>query len=195
MEREWSKDVWRTTIPLPTPQSKLVVVFTNTTAASAAHASCYFDNIIRTNLSKHNVVIQVVRDSTCASATKPLGENHLIKYWPSPSNPLFFPRVDECYYTPYTDHDTSSYQTTKDVMSIIDLWKSHEEMILYVVKHANEADSAADDESGTEGFDDDDDHVVRETTSHKTRFDYARIFEDYYNDTFTRTKRRLIIMF
>ena len=200
MEREWSKDVWRTTIPLPTPQSKLVVVFTNTSASSAAHASCYFDNIIRTNLSKHNVVIQVVRDSTCASATKPLGENHLIKYWPSPSNPLFFPRVDECYYTPYTDHDTSSYQTTKDVMSIIDLWKSHEEMILYVVKHANEADADADAdadaESGTEGFDDDDDdHVVRETTSHKTRFDYARIFEDYYRETFERTNRRLIIMF
>ena len=81
-------------------------------------------------------------------------------------------------------------------MSIIDLWKSHEEMILYVVKHANDADADADAdaESGTEGFDDDD-HVVRETTSLKTRFDYARIFEDYYNDTFTRTKRRLIIMF
>jgi len=196
-EREWSKDVWRTTIPLPTPQSKIVVVFTNTPAA--AHASCYFDNIIRTNLSKYNVVIQVVRDSTCASvATKPLGVNHFIKYWPSPSKPLFFPRVDECYYCPYDD--TSSYQTTKDVMSIIDLWKSHEEMILYVVKHAKDADSAVDDESGTEGFDDDDDdddHVVRDTTTthNRRRFDYARIFEEYYHDTFERTNRRLVIMF
>ena len=82
-------------------------------------------------------------------------------------------------------------------MSIIDLWKSHEEMILYVVKHANDsdADADADAESGTEGFDDDDDHVVRETTSHKTRFDYARIFEDYYRDTFQRTNRGLVIMF
>lgn len=145
--------------------------------------------------SKYNVVIQVVRDSTCASvATKPLGVNHFIKYWPSPSKPLFFPRVDECYYCPYDD--TSSYQTTKDVMSIIDLWKSHEEMILYVVKHAKDADSAVDDESGTEGFDDDDDDVIRQTTTHnRRRFDYARIFEEYYHDTFERTNRRLVIMF
>jgi UDPglucose 6-dehydrogenase len=203
-EREWAKDVWRTTIPLPTPQSKVVVVFTNTHAASTAYVSCYFDDIIRTNLSKHNVVIQVVRDSMCAlDATKPLGENHLIKYWSSPSNPLFFPRVDECYYCPYDD--TSSYQTTKDVMSIIDLWNSHEEMILYIVKNAKDADSAADNdndndndnESGTEGFDDDnDDHVVRDTiTTHKSRFDYARIFEDYYRETFEGTNRRLVIMF
>jgi hypothetical protein len=179
-----------------------VVVFTNTHAASTAYVSCYFDDIIRTNLSKHNVVIQVVRDSMCAlDATKPLGENHLIKYWSSPSNPLFFPRVDECYYCPYDD--TSSYQTTKDVMSIIDLWNSHEEMILYIVKNAKDADSAADidndndNESGTEGFDDDnDDHVVRDTiTTHKSRFDYARIFEDYYRETFEGTNRRLVIMF
>ena len=203
-EREWARDVWRTTIPLPTPQSKVVVVFTNTPAA--AHASSYFDNIIRENLSNRNVVIQVVRDSTCAT-TPPLGENHLIKYWPSPAKPLFFPRVDECYYTPYND-DCAPYNTVRDVLSIIDLWKSHEEMILYVVKNTRDAGAGldatdtrrteyADDESGTEGFDDDDDddHVVRETTSHKTRFDYARIFEDYYHDTFTRTKRRLVIMF
>ena len=200
-EREWSKDVWRTTIPLPTPKSKVVVVFTNTTAASAAHASCYFNNIIRTNLSKHNVVIQVVRDSMCAlDATNSLGVNHIIKYWPSPSRPIFFPRVDECYYCPYDD--TSSYQTTKDVMSIINLWNCHEEMILYVVKHAKDADPAADvdaddddgDESGTEGFDDDDDDD-RQTTTHNTLFDYARIFEDYYRETFERTNRRLVIMF
>jgi hypothetical protein len=192
-EREWSRDVWRTTIPLPSPTSKVIVVFTNT---PAAHASSYFDNIIRENLSKHNVVIQVVRDSTPTSATtQPIGKNHLIKYWPSPAKPLFFPRVDECYYCPYDD--TSSYQTTKDVISIIDLWKCHEEMLLYVVKHAKDDYLAAeiDDESGTEGFDDDDDDVVRPTTTHNTRFDYARIFEDYYRETFEHTKRRLVIMF
>lgn len=194
-EREWSRDVWRTTIPLPSPTSKVIVVFTNT---PAAHASSYFDNIIRENLSKHNVVIQVVRDSTPTSATtQPIGKNHLIKYWPSPAKPLFFPRVDECYYCPYDD--TSSYQTTKDVISIIDLWKCHEEMLLYVVKHAKDDYLAAeiDDESGTEGFDDDDDDddVVRPTTTHNTRFDYARIFEDYYRETFEHTNRRLVIMF
>jgi hypothetical protein len=206
-EREWARDVWRTTIPLPSPQSKVVVVFTNTTSsADGVPDSSYFNDIIRTNLSKHNVVIQIVRDSTLV-AMSPLGENHLVKYWPSPTKPLFFPRVDECYYTPYQSrHDHyPSYDIARDVLCIVDLWKSHEEMILYVVKHANDADAHtlidgradddADDESGTEGFDDDDDHVVRETTSHKTRFDYARIFEDYYHDTFERTNRRLVIMF
>ena len=207
-EREWSNDIWRTIIPLPSPTSKVVVVFTNT---PAAHASSYFDNIIRDNLSKHNVVIQVVRDSP--STIEPLGENHFIKYWPSPAKPLFFPRVDECYYTPYQTHVSSSYDTTRDVFSIIDLWKSHEEMILYVVKNTRDAgagldatdtdpdpDPDADDESGTEGFDDDDDddddHVVRNTIiTDKPIFDYAIIFEHYYHDTFEDTKRRLIIMF
>jgi len=218
-ERDWSKDVWRTTIPLPKPQSKVIVVFTNTTTTTttttttnsvpSVNVSSYFNDIIRTNLSKHNVVIQIVRDSTSA-AMNPLGENHLIKYWPSPTKPLFFPRVDECYYTPYQSIDDHypSYDIARDVLCIVDLWKSHEEMILYVVKHADadaDADARAftegrragddvDDESGTEGFDDDD-HVVHQTKSHKTQFDYARIFEDYYHDAFERTNRRLVIMF
>jgi hypothetical protein len=76
-------------------------------------------------------------------------------------------------------------------------------MILYVVKDATDPDPDpdpdADDESGTEGFDDDDDdddHVVRNTIiTDKPIFEYARIFEDYYHDSFEHTKRRLIIMF
>jgi len=219
-ERDWARDVWRTTIPLPTPQSKVVVVFTNTTTTTnsvpSVNVSSYFNDIIRTNLSKHNVVIQIVRDTTLA-AMNPLGVNHLIKYWPSPTKPLFFPRVDECYYTPYQsiDEQYTSHDIARDVLCIVDLWKSHEEMILYVVKHAKDADADADadarafiegqadddadDESGTEGFDDDDnddDHVVHKTTTtHNRRFDYARIFEDYYHDAFERTNRRLVIMF
>jgi len=217
-ERDWARDVWRTTIPLPTPQSKVVVVFTNTTSANeGVPDSSYFNNIIRTNLSKHNVVIQIVRDSTLA-AMNPIGENHFIKYWPLPTKPLFFPRVDECYYTPYQSrHEQyTSHDIARDVLCIVDLWKSHEEMILYVIKHANDADADADadahvaiegrrvaddtdDESGTEGFDDDDDdddHVVRKTTTtHNRRFDYAKIFEDCYHDAFVSTNRRLVIMF
>lgn len=44
-QREWANDLWRTTIPLPTPQSKVVVVFTN-----GKEHSRYFDDIIRENL-------------------------------------------------------------------------------------------------------------------------------------------------
>lgn len=217
-EREWASDVWRTTIPLPTPQSKVVVVFTN-----GKDHSTYFDDIIHENLSKNNVVIQVARqhqhDSsislTSPTLVKPTHPNHFIKYWPEPSRAIFFPRVDECYYSPFDD--TLAYQTIRDVMHIIDLWNSHEEMILYVVKNAKgiiehvEAntlstgtdakkvfDDDKDDESGTEGFDDDDDEYHEEydpPTLRNTTIDYAKLFEDHYNDKFSRTQRKLVVMF
>jgi S-formylglutathione hydrolase FrmB len=60
-EREWSRDVWRTTIPLPTPASKVVVVFSDTEATTV---SAYLTDVIRDNLAKNNVVIQVARDQT-----------------------------------------------------------------------------------------------------------------------------------
>jgi len=209
-EREWASDVWRTTIPLPTPQSKVVVVFTN----SKEHSE-YFDNIIRENLSKNHIVIQVARQHqhdnsrsrTSPPLVKPTNPNHIIKYWSEPSTAIFFPRVDECYYTPY--NDTSAYQTIRDVMHIIDLWNSHEEMILYVVKNAkraidhveaNNTSSINADESGTEGFeDDDDDDEIHEdydsSTLRNNNIDYTKVFEDYYHDKFGDTQRRLVIMF
>ncbi len=217
-EREWTSDVWRTTIPLPTPQSKVVVVFTN-----GKEHSEYFDDIIRENLSKNNVVIQVVRqnqDDSSRSPTspplvKPTNPNHLIKYWPESSTAIFFPRVDECYYTPY--NDSLAYQTIRDVMHIIDLWKSHEEMILYVVKNAkgaidyveanNKSSTDAhsrkvcdddEDESETEGFEDDDDETHEDYNPPSlcnNNIDYAKVFEEYYHDRFGETQRKLVIMF
>ena len=205
-EREWSHDTWRTTIPLPNPKSKVVVVFSN-----GKEESKYFDDIIQENLSKHNVVIQVIRkydNSSKHIQSTAAKQNHIIKYWPEPSTPIFFPRVDECYYSPY--HDTSSYETTRDIMHIIDLWNSHEEMILYVIKHAKEAihnrdtaisiDSVIEDnESGTEGFDDNslDDYDVHYpcSTIIKNTFDYAKVIEDYYQDNFGGTHRKLVVMF
>jgi hypothetical protein len=85
-------------------------------------------------------------------------------------------------------------------MNIIDLWDSHKEMILYVVKqrrpyvddhdHDHDHDTAGNDESGTEGFDSDyvDDNVT------DTEFDYVKIIEDYYHRK-SDTQRRLIILF
>lgn len=173
--------------------------------------------------SKNNVIIQVVRQrqydnssstTTSTGIVKPTNPNHLIKYWPEPSTAIFFPRVDECYYSPFDD--TLAYQTIRDVMHIIDLWNSHEEMILYVVKNAKgtidhvEANNTSstdahyrkvcDDESGTEGFDDDDDDDEYQKdyeppTLRKTTIDYAKLFEDQYNHKFSRTRRKLVVMF
>jgi UDPglucose 6-dehydrogenase len=211
-EREWASDLWRTTIPLPTPESKVVVVFTN----SKEHSK-YFDDIIHENLSKNNVVIQVIRphqhdnySSTSTGLVKPTNPNHLIKYWPEPSTAIFFPHVDECYYSPFDD--TLAYQTIRDVMHIIDLWNSHEEMILYVVKNAKrvidhiEANTSStdddsrkvfdDDESGTEGFDDDEYHEEYDPpTLRNTTIDYTKLFEDHYHNKFSRTQRKLVVMF
>jgi UDPglucose 6-dehydrogenase len=195
-EREWSNDIWRTTIPLPTPQSKIIVVFTN-----GGVDSKYLNDAIRDNLSKNNVVIQVMRGNTLLTSTT--NPNHLVKSWPVPGTPLFFPRVDECYYTPYQDISTS-YETVRDVMCIIDLWNSHEDMILYVVKNHSDSmvvhNDDTDNESGTEGFDDDsnDGNIFRHYNHNyhnKNGVNYTSLIEDYYHKHFELSRRRLVVMF
>lgn len=190
-EREWANDIWRTTIPLPTPQSKVVVVFSN-----GKEHSTYLDGVIRENLSMNNVVIQVTRKHDIQTSNP----NHLIKYWPESSMPLFFPRVDKCYYRPYDD--ISLYETMRDVLRIIDLWNNHEDMILHVVKnsaHVVANDNDTEDESGTEGFDDDDDDDKPTAGSNHhdyNRFvDYSSVIEDYYHKHLETTRRKLFVMF
>lgn len=206
MEREWSKDVWRTTIPLPSATSKVVVVFGDTN--TPAFASAYLADIIRDNLAKQNVVIQVVRDiapAATAAAYVSLSTHHFIKHQPSAGTPLFFPRVDECYYTPMTPTTPTSYDILRDVSCIIDLWNSHEEMVLNVIKSGDDRDAENandnydDDESGTEGFDDDDNDGADNDGDCRRRrpyqIDYAKIIEEYYHSKLSHTPRRLVIMF
>lgn len=200
-EREWSKDLWRTTIPLPSATSKVVVVFgdvitpaSTPSPAATSSTSSYISDIIHDNLAKQNVVIQVVRDSpdTIDVSLSTHHPNHFIKHQLNTGMPLFFPRVDECYYTPYRNNTTTSYDTLREVSCIIDLWNSHEEMVLNVIKSSDVRDDR-NSESGTEGFDDDgdDDNYQRRPYC----FDYAKIIEEYYHSTLSHTSRRLIIMF
>jgi UDPglucose 6-dehydrogenase len=198
-EREWSRDVWRTTIPLPTPESKVVVVFTDVSVVPSSN-SMYLADIIRTNLAKNNVVIEVVRNLLENNVVHPLANtanmaNHLVKYHYDSSAPLFFPRVDECYYTPHSSNTT--YDTMREVSCVIDLWNSHKEMTLYVIKQtmSNVIDNdVVDTESGTEGFDSED---ADPGINSGTRFDYAKVIEEYYHTKYnhTSTSRRLVIMF
>jgi UDPglucose 6-dehydrogenase len=190
-EREWSRDVWRTTIPLPTPTSKVVVVFSDTRATTV---SDYLRDIIRTNLAKNNVVIQIVRGSGDGCVSQTIHKNHLVKHRANPSAPLFFPRVDECYYTQHTGDRL--YDIMRDVSCVIDLWNSHEEMTLYVVKQSRYGDGDDDDESesGTEGFDNDDDIYAKPQSC-----DYApAIFEEYFTKVLSvipNQKRGLVVLF
>ena len=202
-EREWSKDVWRTTIPLPSATSKVVVVFSDSDTSDTS--SSYLTDIIRDNLSKQNVVIQIVREASVDAIDVSLSRhhrhpNHFIKHRPNAGMPLFFPRVDECYYTQPSiqNHTMTSYDTLREVSCIIDLWNSHEEMVLNVIKSSTDRPTETDNESGTEGFDDDNDDNDDYISDYQRRpyyFDYAKIIEEYYYSTLSQTHRKLIIMF
>jgi UDPglucose 6-dehydrogenase len=199
-EREWSRDIWRTTIPLPTPASKVVVVFSDGTGSSS-----YLTDVIRANLANNHVVIQIVRegDSGGGGESVSLSTHHIIKRQTDAGTPLFFPRVDECYYTAHRNDTT--YDTMRGVMNIIDLWNSHKEMILYVLKPSvvdetraadADADEAAADESGTEGFDSDADADPYHTPS--PQFDYAMIIEEHFRlklSVIPNQKRGLVVLF
>ena len=194
-EREWSRDVWRTTIPLPTPASKVVVVFSDTESTTV---SAYFTDVIRDNLAKNNVVIQIVRAAGSGNgcgASQTIHKNHLVKHRANPNAPLFFPRVDECYYT-QRNGDTL-YDIMREVSCVIDLWDSHEEMKLYVVKQSryeSESEHEHEHESGTEGFDSEDDADAKPRAC-----DYATtIIEEYFTKVVSvipKQKRGLIVLF
>jgi len=176
-EREWSRDIWRTTIPLPSATSKVIVVYSD---GGSGSASSYLTDIIKTNLAKNNVVILVVRDADCENdiyvslSTHP---NLIIKRQPGAGRPLFFPRVDECYYASHR-RDTT-LDAMRGVMNIIDLWNSHNEMILYIIKnHLHDYDSDIPER----------DSVI----------DYAKIFEEHFRlqlSVIPNQKRKLVVLF
>lgn len=207
-EREWAKDVWRTTVPLPTPTSKVVVVFNDTASITPSSTSLYLAHIIRTNLAKNNVVIEVSRDLLenniihSNTTTTTTTTNHIVKYCDRnrPGAPLFFPRVDECYYVPHSTH--TSYETMQEVARVIDLWNQHQEMTLYVIKQSRvnaddrdrDRDRDSESESGTEGFGSD-----NETNTHSASItlDYCKIIEEYYSKISNQPKqgRKLVVLF
>jgi hypothetical protein len=161
-------------------------VFSDTRATTV---SAYFRDIIRTNLAKNNVVIQVVCGEA-KEASLSIHPNLLVKHRANPSAPLFFPRVDECYYSGYKGDTVLN--TMRCVMNIIDLWNIHNEMILYVIK-----DRGDGDESGTEGFDSDesDTDTYIKTPAY---IDYAKIFEEYFRlelSVIPNQKRGLVVLF
>jgi UDPglucose 6-dehydrogenase len=213
-EREWSRDVWRTTIPLPTPESKVVVVFNDTASITPSSASLYLADIIRTNLAKNNVVIEVSRDLLenniihPNTATATTTANHIIHHCDrnNPGAPLFFPRVDECYYIPHSSH--TAYETMREVSCVIDLWNNHKEMTLYVIKTQTNhlqseelcritsgGESGLNNESDTEGFESDADTYTPSMNS--MPLDYCKIIQEYYHATYNtkNSDRLLIIMF
>ena len=190
-EREWAKDIWRTTIPLPTPTSKVVVVFSD--------GSLYLRDIIQTNIAKKNIVIEVLRVERMMERTAILhpSANHLVKHRNDTQAPLFFPRVDECYYVPHSTH--TAYETMQEVARVIDLWNQHQEMTLYVIKLSRtKYDGDGESESGTEGFDSDGDGDDNGDLD-LDRCAYAvSIIQDYFSRVLSvlpNQKRGLVVLF
>jgi hypothetical protein len=193
-----------------------VVVFNDTASITPSSASLYLADIIRTNLAKNNVVIEVSRDllenniihQNTATATATATANHIIHHFDrnNPGAPLFFPRVDECYYIPHSSH--TAYETMREVSCVIDLWNNHKEMTLYVIKTRTNhlqseelcritsgGESGLNNESDTEGFESDADTYTPSMNS--MPLDYCKIIQEYYHVTYNtkNSDRRLIIMF
>jgi hypothetical protein len=168
----------------------------------------YLADIIHNNLAKNNIVIEVVRnlienDVVHPNTASAASANHLIKHHYNASAPLFFPRVDECYYIPHSSHTT--YETMCEVRCVMDLWTNHKEMTLYVIRipavlHSPELVITTLNEeygeSGTEGFDSD-----NETNAHAASItlDYCKIIEEYYHSKFSKVEmlmgRKLVVLF
>jgi hypothetical protein len=99
----------------------------------------------------------------------------------------------------------------REVSNVIDLWDSHEEMKLYVVKPSryddereheseHESEHEHESESGTEGFDSEDDADAGSDAYAKPRScDYAgAILEEYFAKVLSvkpNQKRGLTVMF
>jgi hypothetical protein len=88
----------------------------------------------------------------------------------------------------------------REVSNVIDLWDSHEEMKLYVVKPSRYDDEhESEHESGTEGFDSDDDAGHDDTDATPQSRDYATtIIEEYFTKVVSvipNQKRGLIVLF
>lgn len=91
----------------------------------------------------------------------------------------------------------------REVSNVIDLWDSHEEMKLYVVKQSrydeHEHESERDTESGTEGFDSDYDADRDADAKIRLYDDYATtIIEEYFTKVLSvipKQKRGLVVLF
>jgi hypothetical protein len=87
----------------------------------------------------------------------------------------------------------------REVSNVIDLWDSHEEMKLYVVKQSR-YDDESEHESGTEGFDSEDDADAGSDAYAKPRScHYAgAILEEYFTKVVSimpKNKRGLAVLF
>ena len=188
--REWSNDVWRTTVPLQ-KGVKVIVVFdaghgkgtdtdtdTDTDTGNNNknyYMSNYLTNICIEKLSQGHFIILITPNSINPSLDNAVlrsNDRFIVKIHDI-TKPIFMPKVDEIYYAGYNNDNPQHSRVINELSSItrvIELWTQHANSCLYVIKP----------------YDHDHDHSRRLPC-----INYTKIFEDYCTDK----SGRLIVLF
>jgi UDPglucose 6-dehydrogenase len=193
--REWSNDVWRTTVPLQ-KGVKVIVVFdagygkradtdtdtdtdTNTTNNNT-YMSNYLTNICIEKLSQGHFIILITPNSNNPSLYNAVlrSNDRFIVKTHDITKPIFMPKVDEIYYAGYNNDNTPHHSRVINELSsitrVIELWTQHANSCLYVIKpYAHDHDHAHDQYSG------------------RPSINYTKIFEE----SCTENTGRLVILF
>jgi hypothetical protein len=150
-EREWSRDVWRTTVPLP-EGSKVILVFDDGSFTCDSDSSNsiyqYLTSLCIDKLQNNHYVIIVTsqRDFKEKLSNTYLrnnnNNNNFIVKIQDIAKPIFIPRVDEIYYAGYKCNSTSNSDSRvidelSSITRVIELWKQHKNSCLYVTKPNN----------------------------------------------------------
>jgi UDPglucose 6-dehydrogenase len=188
--REWSNDVWRTTVPLQ-KGVKVIVVFdagygkgadTDTdTDTDNKYMSNYLKNICIEKLSQGHFIILITPNNNNPSLDNAVlrsNDRFIVKIHDI-TKPIFMPKVDEIYYAGYNNdnpHHSRVINELSSITRVIELWTQHANSRLYVIKpYAHDHDH-------------DHDHGQY---SDRPSINYTKIFEDYCTDN----TGRLVILF
>jgi hypothetical protein len=186
--REWSNDVWRTTVPLQ-KGARVIVVFDAGyckdagTGNKSMYMSNYLTNICVEKLSQGHFIILITPNSNNPSLDNAvlLSNNRFIVKTHDITKPIFMPKVDEIYYAGYNNdnnhHQSRVINELSSITRVIELWTQHANSCLYVIKpygHGHDHDHDHDQSSGC-----------------LPSINYTKIFEEYCTDS----TGRLIVLF
>ena len=185
-EREWAKDVWRTTVPLPVG-CKVIVVFDDGGVMSAFLTNKCIEELAN----RHYIILITNVGSKSCISNKVLREhpNFILKTHADMTKPIFIPHVDEIYYSGY--HYSSSIHQLSAVLRVLELWQQQPTSHLIVLKTSH-TDFDTDTDTGSY------------TNITSPVINYTKIFEEYYNNNSFKpdsgagslhNKRKLSVLF
>jgi len=189
-EREWAKDVWRTTVPLPVG-SKVIVIFDDGKVMSN-----FITNKCIDALANHHYIIFIANVKSKSSISNKVLQEHpnfILKSHPDMTKPIFIPHVDEIYYSGY--HNSSSIHQLSAVLRVLELWQQQPTSHLIVLKYSvDDINSNTNTNQANNN---------RSSAVPSPVLDYSQFFEEYYSyskfdsrhDENSNNKRKLSILF